>query len=96
MAAGAAVAAAGLAGHPDALDDLLYVTLGIILGGRLGYVLFYQPGHHLSHPLDIRGVARRHVVPWRPPGRAGRDPPVRAHPRARLLRFLTDALAVVT
>ena len=36
------------------LDDLLFlVVLGVILGGRLGYVLFYKPGHYFSHPLEI-------------------------------------------
>lgn len=36
------------------VEDLLTaVILGIILGGRLGYVLFYQPGHFLDHPLDV-------------------------------------------
>lgn len=36
------------------LDDMLfYGALGVILGGRLGYVLFYQPGYYLSHPLEI-------------------------------------------
>ncbi|WP_269532742.1 prolipoprotein diacylglyceryl transferase [Chitinimonas sp. BJYL2] len=36
------------------LDDLLfYGVLGVILGGRLGYVLFYKPAFYLSHPLDI-------------------------------------------
>ncbi len=35
-------------------DDLLfYAALGIILGGRLGYVLFYNLPHYLAHPLDI-------------------------------------------
>ena len=35
-------------------DDLVfYATLGIILGGRLGYVLFYRPGFYLSNPLEI-------------------------------------------
>jgi len=39
------------------LDDLLfYVVLGVILGGRLGYVLFYKPGHYLQHPLEIFAV----------------------------------------
>ncbi len=34
-------------------DDLVfYVTLGIILGGRLGYVLFYRP-EILSNPIDV-------------------------------------------
>jgi phosphatidylglycerol:prolipoprotein diacylglycerol transferase len=35
---------------------LLYGVLGVILGGRLGYVLFYKPGHYLSHPLEILQV----------------------------------------
>ena len=36
------------------LDDLLfYGMLGVILGGRLGYVLFYKPDFYFSHPLDI-------------------------------------------
>jgi phosphatidylglycerol---prolipoprotein diacylglyceryl transferase len=35
-------------------DDLVfYITLGIILGGRLGYVLFYQPALYFAQPLDI-------------------------------------------
>ena len=37
-----------------ALDSLMnYVLIGIIAGGRLGYVLFYNAGYFLSHPLDI-------------------------------------------
>ena len=36
------------------IDDLvLWVTLGVILGGRLGYVLFYAPDLILSDPLQI-------------------------------------------
>ena len=36
------------------LEDLLFwVTIGIILGGRMGYVLFYQPGVYLNDPLSI-------------------------------------------
>jgi phosphatidylglycerol:prolipoprotein diacylglycerol transferase len=36
------------------LDDLLFGGIvGVILGGRLGYVLFYKPGYYLSHPLEI-------------------------------------------
>jgi phosphatidylglycerol:prolipoprotein diacylglycerol transferase len=35
------------------LDDfIVWVTLGIILGGRLGYVFFYQPSRYLEHPLE--------------------------------------------
>ena len=37
----------------EQLDDfVVWVTLGIILGGRLGYVLFYKPGYYLQHPLE--------------------------------------------
>ncbi|MGZ8999321.1 MAG: prolipoprotein diacylglyceryl transferase [Allosphingosinicella sp.] len=35
-------------------DDLVfYATLGVILGGRLGYVLFYKPGEYLADPIQI-------------------------------------------
>jgi len=38
-------------------DDLIFLAvLGVIVGGRLGYVLFYKPGHYLSHPLEIFAV----------------------------------------
>jgi phosphatidylglycerol:prolipoprotein diacylglycerol transferase len=33
-------------------DFVLWVTLGIILGGRTGYVLFYNPTHFLEHPVE--------------------------------------------
>ena len=49
-----------LAGRPphvmgrEAIDDfIVWATVGIILGGRLGYVLFYKPGYYLYHPLEI-------------------------------------------
>ena len=36
------------------LDDfLIWATLGVILGGRIGFVLFYQPQHFLGHPDEI-------------------------------------------
>ncbi len=36
------------------LDNLnLAIISGVILGGRLGYVLFYNPGYYLQHPLEI-------------------------------------------
>lgn len=39
------------------VDDLLfYGVLGVILGGRLGYVLFYKPGYYLQHPLEIFAI----------------------------------------
>ncbi len=37
-------------------DFLTWATLGVVLGGRLGYVLFYQPSHYLLHPLDAIAV----------------------------------------
>ncbi len=46
--------------QPDAgwqvkqLDDMLfYGVLGVVLGGRLGYVLFYKFGYYLAHPVEI-------------------------------------------
>jgi phosphatidylglycerol:prolipoprotein diacylglycerol transferase len=39
---------------PAQLESLVtWIVLGIIAGGRLGYVLFYQPGHYLTHPWEI-------------------------------------------
>lgn len=39
------------------IEDLLtWIILGIILGGRLGYVLFYQPGYYLQNPTEILAV----------------------------------------
>lgn len=36
------------------LDDLLfYGVLGVVLGGRLGFVLFYKPEYYLANPLEI-------------------------------------------
>jgi phosphatidylglycerol:prolipoprotein diacylglycerol transferase len=34
-------------------DFVLWVTLGIIVGGRVGYVLFYNPGFFAEHPAEI-------------------------------------------
>ena len=43
----------------DQVQDLLTVMiLGVIVGGRLGYVAFYNPAHYLRHPLEI-------VLPFR-------------------------------
>jgi len=39
---------------PAQVEDLLtWIILGVILGGRLGFILFYKPGYYLSHPLEI-------------------------------------------
>lgn len=38
-------------------EDLIFLgVLGTILGGRLGYVLFYKPAYYASHPLDIFAI----------------------------------------
>ena len=42
---------------PDRVDDLLtWVILGVIVGGRLGFVLFYEPAYYLANPLEIAKV----------------------------------------
>lgn len=39
------------------LEDLLtYIVVGVIAGGRLGYVLFYQPAYFLQNPLEIPAI----------------------------------------
>jgi phosphatidylglycerol:prolipoprotein diacylglycerol transferase len=36
------------------LEDILFAGVaGVILGGRLGYIIFYMPGHYWANPLDI-------------------------------------------
>lgn len=37
-------------------DFLTWATFGVVLGGRLGYVLFYQPAFYLRHPLHALAV----------------------------------------
>ena len=36
----------------DIDDFLVWATLGVVLGGRIGYVLFYKPGYYVEHPLE--------------------------------------------
>jgi len=44
---------------PNQADDLLlWATFGVLLGGRLGYVLIYNPGFYLEHPVEILAVWR--------------------------------------
>ena len=44
---------------PVDIDDfVLWASLGVILGGRVGYVLFYNPAYFALHPTDI-------VQPWK-------------------------------
>ena len=42
---------------PLQVDDFLtWATLGVVFGGRFGYVLFYQPGRFFAHPWEIFAV----------------------------------------
>ncbi|MGE4191762.1 MAG: prolipoprotein diacylglyceryl transferase [Pseudodesulfovibrio sp.] len=42
---------------PPLMDDFItWAILGVVLGGRLGYVLFYNPSYFLSEPLKIFAV----------------------------------------
>jgi phosphatidylglycerol:prolipoprotein diacylglycerol transferase len=45
-----------VATHAQVDDFLTWATLGVVLGGRLGYIFFYQPGFYLSHPLNMLRV----------------------------------------
>src|SRR5437870_3060390 len=40
----------------DLHDLILYAALGVILGGRLGYVLFYNLPYYLNHPAKLLAV----------------------------------------
>ncbi len=43
--------------QPDDVDELLvFVTLGVVLGGRLGHVVFYEPSYYFSNLLEILAV----------------------------------------
>src|SRR5258708_24110469 len=60
-------------------DFLVWATLGVVLGGRIGYVLFYQPGYYLQHPLEAlylwHGGVSFH--------RGARRPPIAINPFSR-------------
>ena len=40
----------------DVEDLLFWGVVGVVLGGRIGYALFYKPGHYLANPLEILAV----------------------------------------
>ncbi len=42
-----------LVGRKDIDDFLAWATLGVVLGGRIGYVLFYNFGYFAAHPSEI-------------------------------------------
>ena len=42
---------------PEKVDDLLlYLTVGTVVGGRLGYVILYEPSAYIAQPLEIFSV----------------------------------------
>ena len=46
------------------LEDLIiYLIFGIILGGRLGYVIFYDPSYYIQNPSEICPEAIRKAMP---------------------------------
>lgn len=40
----------------DVEDLLFYGVLGVVIGGRLGYVVFYKPGYYATNPLEVFAV----------------------------------------
>ncbi|MFC1515290.1 prolipoprotein diacylglyceryl transferase [Thermodesulfobacteriota bacterium] len=39
---------------PEQVGDLtVSMIFGVVIGGRLGYVLFYNPGYYIKHPLEV-------------------------------------------
>ncbi|MGD9912475.1 MAG: prolipoprotein diacylglyceryl transferase [Rhizobiaceae bacterium] len=43
--------------RPVHLDDfILWAAAGVVLGGRLGYVIFYEPGKYLAEPLRVFAI----------------------------------------
>ena len=60
-------------------DVLLFLAvLGVILGGRLGYVLFYKPGYYAAHPAEIdhEPVVQEPVPGHAVPAAPYRDPEI--------------------
>ena len=52
----AAVTGPGAWTRKDVEDILFLGVMGTVIGGRLGYCLFYKPGYYASHPLEIFAV----------------------------------------
>ncbi len=39
------------------VEDILFLgVMGVVLGGRVGYCLFYKPAYYLAHPLEVFAV----------------------------------------
>ena len=47
-------------------DDLItYIIIGVIIGGRLGYIFFYNLNFYLDNILEVFKMERRNVFSWR-------------------------------
>ena len=44
---------AGVWAYRDVEDILFLGVMGVVLGGRIGYCLFYKPGYYAAHPLEV-------------------------------------------
>src|SRR5262249_57798643 len=55
---------------PESVDDLLlFMTVGVLLGGGLGYVVFYQPRFFATPPLPMVALWNGGLsFPWPPLG----------------------------
>jgi len=61
------------------LDDfIIWVALGIVLGGRIGYILFYDMPAVIESPIRAIQIWNGHVLPRRPDGHHHRDDRLRA------------------
>ena len=52
----ASITGAGAWSRRDVEDILFLGVIGVVLGGRIGYCLFYKPLYYLAHPLEIFAV----------------------------------------
>ncbi len=52
----ASVTGAGAWTRRDVEDILFLGVMGVVIGGRLGYCLFYKPGYYASHPFEVFAV----------------------------------------
>ena len=52
----ASITGAGAWSRKDVEDILFLGVMGVVLGGRIGYCLFYKPLYYLAHPLEIFAI----------------------------------------
>ena len=54
----ACISGDGAWAYRDVEDILFMGVMGVVLGGRIGYCLFYKPAYYLAHPLEVFAVWR--------------------------------------